>query len=271
MQHIDFETVKKVRKTAVIIFVIVMVLSFTLVRHGVRLLSEIELPFSFSRHIGVENNMNAVVSLYGTGESQLMPAGADYTATMGKLDSDVQIAARGFIFKGEAGVSDEVFHKVYEDIQKLSPCIVRHIRSITVTEDDLVKRFSLDLGGEKDRVAGVAVGNDIWLKASRYAEYSLYHECMHVMDYVYRADGAYWSDNEAWEKEFMANTYNHKDCWYLRIQNGTEYFASVAQLWYMKPDYAEKMFPEESAMIEELFGGQFDDRGEFALPHIKKY
>lgn len=269
MKHIDFETVKKIRKTAVIIFVIVMVLSFTLVRHGIRLISEIELPITFNRHIGVEGNMNAAVSYSGSDKAELMPAGADYTVTVGKLDSDVAIAARGFIFKGEKGISDKVFQRVYSDIERLSPEIVRHIRSITVVEDDLVERFDLDLGEEIDRVAGVAAGHDIHLRASRYDAYSLLHECMHVMDYVYRSEGRYWSDNAQWQALFKANTYTHEDCWYLRIQNGTEYFASVGQLWYMAPDYAKNMFPEECEMIEELFSGIFDNRESYSLPRLK--
>ena len=269
MKHIDFETVKKIRKTAVIIFVVVMILSFTLVRHGIRLISEIELPITFNRHIGVEGNMNVAVAFSGAESVGFMPAGADYTVTVGKLDNDVSLAVRGFVFKGEKGISDKVFNSVYEDIERLSPNMVRQIRSITVVEDDLVERFSLELGDEVDRVAGVATGRDIYLRASRYDEYSLIHECMHVMDYVNRTDGMYWSDNEEWKALFKANTRTHDDCWYLRIQNGTEYFASVAQLWYMAPEYTAEMFPQESAMIEELFGGVFDGREEYKLPRLK--
>ena len=268
MKHIDFETVKKIRKTAVIIFVIVMVLSFTLVRHGVRLLSEIELPITLNKHIGVEGNINAAVAYVGSETVEYMPSGADYKVTAGKLDNDVQIAVRGFVFTGKKGVSNETFHKIYSDIEKLSPNMVRYIKSITVTEEDLVEKYNIDLNGEKDRVAGVAAAHDITLRASRYEEYSLIHECMHIMDYVYSGDGTYWSNNEEWQSLFKANEYTYKDCWYLRTQNGTEYFASVAQLWYMDPDYASEMFPQETALIEELFGGIFDGRNKYVLDRL---
>ncbi len=150
------------------------------------------------------------------------------------ITSDKIETSQDFIVEGN--VSKNILEAYQRDFDNLDPEMKKHISSVTITTEDLGKKFDMKLDAN---ILAITYGTDIYINGNRYKEIVMIHESFHAYDY----DNNWITESDDFQKIYKAE----KDSIQVspgNTQNVYEFWASAGEKFYTDPELLESLAPQ---------------------------